>query len=562
MNRHFTPYIYILFFLFGKTILFAQNKELKIFASDSLHTSFLNSINFEKFHQTEKSVYNEIDSVSKRLNDFGFLNHQVKSVIKKDSIYRTTYELNSNTNNIKIYYDSEIFNKNIIKHYSSNINDNSFTIEIIKVESTLIGLVNDLENNGDTFAEISLKNLSLKNNRLNATLNVKKSTNRKIDEIIVNKYTDFPKSFIKHYLFLKKGSVFNTSKLEYASNAIHSLPFVSEIKPPEVLFTKDSTSIYLYLQKNKSNKFDGLIGFSTDEKGKLNFNGYLDLLLKNIFNKGEQFSINWKSNGNERKIFKLNIETPYIFNSRISPSATFNIYKQDSSFLNINAKFDLSYAINPQNTLSAKYLTEKSNDINSVDVNNIKEYSNSFLGASYTYSKVNVQNPFQNKFYFSVNSFFGKRSLVENSIKDNQQKHELTINYNWTLNQKNSILIKNNSGLFISDMFYTNELYRLGGANSIRGFNEESILASTFSMLNLEYQYYLANKSYIYSITDFAYIENEATKTKSNLYSLGLGYTYQIQSGLIDISYALGKQSELPFDINNSKFHIKLIQFF
>ncbi len=43
------------------------------------------------------------------------------------------------------------------------------------------------------------------------------------------------------------------------------------------------------------------------------------------------------------------------------------------------------------------------------------------------------------------------------------------------LNSKNSIFIKNQSYYLQSDSYVINELYRFGGINSIRGFNENSL---------------------------------------------------------------------------------------
>ena len=563
MKRYYTPYIYSIFFLVGIHNLYAQKIELKIVDNDSINNSILNSIDFKRFHQEEKSVYNETDSISKKLTKIGFINNSVLSVEKLDSVYTAFYALDKSKEMITIYYESNSIDKSSIKTFSSDFSENYFKINISNVSDVLNGLVNQLENNGNSFAEISLKNITIKDNELFAYLNVNKTIQRKIDSISVNGYNDFSKSFIKHSLNLKKGTVFNTDKLNFASETIQSLPFVSEIKPPEVLFTNDSTTVYLYLQKNKSNKFDGLIGFSSDENGKLNFNGYLDLLLNNVFNKGETLSINWKSNGNDRKRFNLSVETPYIFNTPITPKASFNIYKQDSTFLNIRALVDLSYAINPQNSISAKFQTEKSSDlINNTTQNNISEFSNLFYGVSYTYKKADPFKPFQNKFFFNLNTLWGNRTTTSNSEKSTQRKYKLITSYNWTLNQKNSIFIKNNSALFTSDELFTNEIYRIGGSNYIRGFDEESIFTSSYSILNLEYRYHLANLSYLYSITDFAYIQNDIQNKNMQLYSIGVGYTYSIKSGVIDVSYALGKTSELPFDFNNSRFHIKLVQFF
>ena len=50
--------------------------------------------------------------------------------------------------------------------------------------------------------------------------------------------------------------------------------------------------------------------------------------------------------------------------------------------------------------------------------------------------------------------------------------------YIFNLNYKNSIYLKNSTQLLNSENYLTNELFRFGGINSIRGFNENSIDAS------------------------------------------------------------------------------------
>ncbi len=561
MNFKITPYIYSLLLFFIYTELQAQEFELKIKTKDTLKQSVINLIDYRRFHENNASVYDQLDSLKQSLKTRGYFNNKITNIVQVDSVFISEIELGKKIENIKIFYNKNIFNKTLIKNFSDNYNDKSFVIKTQNVSQVLNELVAVLENQGKTFAQVSLKNITYDNETLSATLNTTNSNQRRIDDIIVNKYDDFPKSHIKHLLNLKKGTTFNTSKLKQASDAIASLPFVSEIKPPEVLFTNDSTSVYLYLEKTKSNKFDGLIGFSSDENGKINFNGYLDLLLNNIFNSGEQFSLNWKSNGEERKIFKLKITSPFIFNSKFSPNLNFDIYKQDSTFLNIKSNLKISYLVNPRNKISTIYQIEKSNDLNTaISSNHVTEFNNSFFGLSYEYKKINTLRPFQNIFFIDFNTLIGKRKNPINN--DQQQKFELSVNYNWILNKRNTISIKNTNQLLVSDTFYTNELYRIGGANSIRGFNQESIFASALSILNLEYQYYMTNDSYIYSITDFGYVENNTNNTTNKLFGFGIGYNYQIKSGHIDMSYAIGKESNSEFNFNNSKFHIKLIQFF
>lgn len=541
----------------------SQKFELKILVNDSINTSLFNLVEYNHFHLTESNLYSELDSVSKKLNRIGYLNNHFDSIQKQDSIYTSYLTLGKNTKTIKIYFDKKNINQNIFEILSDDSSNAYFEIDMVDIPKAMNRIVEQFEIEGKSFTEVSLKNIQLKDSELIAKLNINSTKPRMIDKIIVKGYEKFPTSFIKYNLNLKTKTVFNTQKLQHASDAIQSIPFASEIKSSEVLFTKDSTTVYLYLQKTKANRFDGLIGFATNEEGKLKFNGYLDLLLNNVLNKGESISIQWKSNGDDRKLFDLAFTVPYIFKSPITPSVNFNLYKQDSTFLNIHTKVDLAYTINQFNKISATFESENSNDLISENTqNNIEGYQSSFFGTSYTYRKPDSDNPFQKKIYLNISALWGSRTLTENSKKTNQQKYSLQAHYIWRLNQKSNIFIQSTNGLLISDNLLSNELFRIGGANSIRGFNQESIFASTYSILNLEYRYHLAQRSYLYSITDLAYVQNDIINDNAQLFGFGIGYVFNTKSGAIDISYALGKQSDISVDFQNSKFHIRLIQFF
>ncbi len=541
----------------------SQELELKIVPKDSLNNLVLKSIDYAQIHLTEKSLISEIDSVSFQLQKRGYLNNHLEEFKQNDSIYTAHYTIGDKTDLLKVYYDTGIIPKDIIRSRVTTINEEYFTTTIDQVSLILNEIVNYLESNGNTFAEVSLKNLITVEVGFEAKLSINNLKNRSIDNIVVKGYSKFPKSFIKHYLNLQKGTIFNSNKITQISDAINSLAFVSEIKPPEILFTKDSTSIYLYLQKNKSNVFDGLIGFSTNKKGKLEFNGHFDLALNNAFNGGESIALKWKSNGEDQKLFSLKLEIPFIFNSNITPEMSFNIYKQDTTFLNTKASIDLKYILNPQTIVAAKYQSENSNDLTTTDSqSSIREFKNNFYGVSFEKNIFDTKRNYQNKFFFRLDAIWGNRTLISESLNTDQSKYELTTYYNWSLNQKNSIFIQNHSALLISDELFTNELFRIGGTNSIRGFNEQSIFTSSHTILNLEYRYYLYNSSYLFSITDFAYVNNDLLNNDTQLYSFGIGYEYKLKSGVINLSYALGKEADIPIDIDNSRFHIKFFQFF
>ena len=142
----------------------------------------------------------------------------------------------------------------------------------------------------------------------------------------------------------------------------------------------------------------------------------------------------------------------------------------------------------------------------------------------------------------------------------NQFKIEATSSYLWDINFRNSIYIKNKTFHLNSNSFLYNELYRIGGANSIRGFNEQSIFSSSYSYFNLEYRFLTSEKSYIYTITDIARIKT--TLGNENLLGIGLGYLFSTKSAQININSALGRNSSKEFDFSQTKLSINWISFF
>jgi hemolysin activation/secretion protein len=336
------------------------------------------------------------------------------------------------------------------------------------------------------------------------------------------------------------------------------LDFISETKPPETLFKKDSTLIYIYLKKIQESSFDGLVNFNSQENGKLQFNGYLDLKLKNILNKGEQLNLLWNSFGNEKQEFSISVKTPYIYNSKLSPEFTFSLYKQDSTFLNINLNANLKYQIKNNTNLFVSFNSEKSENSAENISNNISTYENYFLGFGYEY-KILKNDMFRNDIFFiNINPSFGKRKTINNTSQ--QIKIATTLAYLLDLNRKNSIYFRNKTALLNSTNYFDNELFRIGGNKSIRGFNEQSIFVKNYLLQNIEFRYQSSKSSYLYTITDLALITT--TNSKEKLYSFGLGYLFNSNNSQINISTAIGTNTKNPLDFKNTQFFVNWVNFF
>ncbi len=543
----------------------AQNLYLTINAKDSISQPILDSLNINTSFKNYLSLKNEVDSLHFSLNRFGYIENELLSIQKKDdSSYTALYYIGSKYESITIYYSKYDFSKKELLQISNKVNDSVFTLPFHNIETSIKKLNTFKTKDGNAFARIHLEDISKKdNNSLTAKITVSKGKSRTIDSITVKGYEKFPKSFIKHYAGIKTAKTFDKSKLIEKSNILNSLGFASVTKPPEVLFKKDTTIVYLYLKKEKNNVFDGILGFASDEENqKLIFNGYLNLELNNNLNFGEQFLLNYKADGNDQQNFRAKLTLPYLFKTPFGITTELKIFKRDSTFSTSDQLIKVRYQINPTSKTYAGYKAYESSNLrndNSVSIS-VEDYKSKFFLAGFSYTKTQENDLFPIKSNFNLETEFGSKETGINN--ESQIRGSVFMHYIFNLNYKNSIYLNNSTELLSSDTYLANELFRFGGIKSIRGFNENSIDASFYSVLNSEYRYQFNQNLYLHSIIDFAYFENQIINLNQKLYSFGVGIGLQTTPGIIKFSIANGNAENQDFNFSNTKIHISILSIF
>ena len=120
-------------------------------------------------------------------------------------------------------------------------------------------------------------------------------------------------------------------------------------------------------------------------------------------------------------------------------------------------------------------------------------------------------------------------------------------------------------GIFGSQNVFRNELFRIGGYKLLRGFDEESIYASSYSVVTFEYRYLVGINSYLFGFTDIGFTKTKFQSTDfNNQYTgVGLGLAFETKFGLLNVSYAVGKRNDLKLNIREaSKIHFGYINYF
>ncbi|WP_396597227.1 POTRA domain-containing protein [Dokdonia sp. R86516] len=555
-------YLFIIASLFGQHMSAQKNEagiQLQVITELASESNILSDLKYKTIFKDKLSASQELQHLSNQLKELGYLDNTYNLTTTNDSLYLAVFHLNTHYPFLHLKIDQKEVLQQYITQTGYKITEDSIKIETAFAKAYLKRLSSIASNNGYPFATFQIKNITKTDqHHLNGNLILELKKNRTIDKIKIEGYTNIPKSFIKHSIKLKEGDLFNRDKLNEQNLKIASIPFVSQTKAPQVLFTPDSTTVYLYLERKNQNKFDGFLGFTNQEDNSIELNGYLDLLLTNNFNYGETFILNYKADGRDQSQLHLKTKLPYILKTPLGIEASLNLFRKDSTFSTTQQSLDLVYQLNLKNQLTIGLISEQSENLveNTTTTTNLKDYNFKRFTASFTHQKLSSDTFFPTKRRLHIRASFGNRVVTENV--DRQISFTGILENEFTLNDKHSIFAKNTTQFLISDQFLTNELYRFGGILTLRGFEENSLLANFYNTLNTEYRYKLNKSIYVNSILDLGYLENNIEKSKQKLYSFGLGTGIQTKAGILKLNIANGTFENQTFTFSDTKLHVIL----
>lgn len=549
---------YLCIFLLFSLNCISQSFYLRIESASIHEKKIIDSLNYSPKQTSVKKIIEEQQAFHNKLVVAGFLEATINKQEKtNDSTFVFTYLLGKRTKGILVRCSNlSEFDKNLLELNTDK------QLLLSEVENFLNNKLRLLEKKGYALAKLKLIDFKVETSILTAHLFVELNTIRKINKFVIAGYSDFPKGVKKLYDKKYAQKTFNQETVKTIYKDFNSLPFVNQVKYPEVLLTKDSTDIYVYVEKRKNNSFDGFLGFGTNEvKQKIQFNGYLDLNLFNNLNKGERFNLYWKNDGNRQSSFNAKLELAYLFQLPLAFKGNLKIFRQDTIFQQSSFDADLGcmFSYNTKAFVGLKEVTSEAIQKNPSAT--LKDLSSNFITTSIIHQKTNYDN---NMFpeLFSMNVKIGIGSRTIGLDKTSQFFSQLQATYLLELNKKNYIYVKTDNFYLQSTSYYTNELYRFGGMQSIRGFNENSLQGNLFSGLFTEYRYVVASNLYLNTLTDFGYFQDKASQTSSNLYGFGIGLGLVNNGGTFNLIYANGLPSGQAFKLSNSIVQISFKSFF
>jgi len=396
-------------------------------------------------------------------------------------------------------------------------------------------------------------------------------------------------------LQIHEHDIYREDVLNNINRQLATLTYLQQSEPWKIEMLNTGAALHLYLQPTKNNSINVLVGLlpqNDQTGGKLLFTGEATVGLRNSFGKGETLGFNWQQLQPKSPQLNLSFQQPYIFHTLFGINFNFQLYKQDSLYLNINTLIGLQYQLTQHQSGAIIFQAVTSNVLN-VDTNVVKatnmlpavaDVNSTGIGVQYNFNNTDYRfNPRRGNEFFFTGSF-GKKNIKKNNtinqIKDPDfnadnlydsvklHSYQLRLQANaakyFPLGKQSAFKIAFNAGWYQSPNYFQNELYRIGGFKLLRGFDEENIYANHYSVETAEYRYLLAKNSWFYGFTDFGWAGYNVNEIKfSHTYlGFGVGLSLETNTGIFSISLAEGKRDDSKLNFQQSKIHLGFISLF
>ena len=149
-------------------------------------------------------------------------------------------------------------------------------------------------------------------------------------------------------------------------------------------------------------------------------------------------------------------------------------------------------------------------------------------------------------------------------LKSTQFQFEGEISVFFPIGARWALHARNLSGHIQNQRLFENELFRLGGIHNIRGVDENSIYASSYTLGTLEMRFLFERNSNMYLFFDGGYYKKAIPEDRvdDTPISFGAGINLQTRAGIFTINYAVGRQLGNPINIGNAKVHLGYVNRF
>lgn len=358
------------------------------------------------------------------------------------------------------------------------------------------------------------------------------------------------------------GTLYNDRSIAAARRQLRSFDFVEDVRRPLLFYTPDQKSGLLWeITEQKANVFTGLIGYSpTTPTREGYFTGQLQFDFVNLFGTARQLHIFWEKRDVITQEMAVSYTEPWVAGLPIDATGGFEQVVQDSSYIQRQTSLQLVYQLNWRwEVFGSAGLSRVISTPSGRNLLGLNSYRRIDYTAGVEYS--NLDNPRNPRQGISYQNTLQRRTGVY-GLSEPLQTIDFEVQGVIPIIGPHvlSAHVQANNIVASPDSLPVSELYRFGGAGSVRGYNEAVFLGTAVGWLNLEYRLLFEKSSRLITFFDYGYWQQmrEGSSAENTVSTWGLGLRLQTPVGQLGVDYGIPSGSGWE----NGRIHVRFLNYF
>lgn len=434
------------------------------------------------------------------------------------------------------------------------------------LEADLRTILDDLNARGFLLAKAGIARIEpLSNGRLLLRFRIDKGAPVKLAGLETEPASKLRATLLLQMLNLRKNRLLLNFDPEAAAQILRESGLLESVKKVDLrLDLNRDAHVVVTGREAPPGSFDLTLGYVpgvSGKKGSLIGNG--QVLLRNPLGYGEV--VQARLNRLQAMVSQVNVKAkwPYLLGSAFGLQGAFDGQQRDSTYNQYGFQFDGSYRIGQRLELTASVSQRKIRPGVQGDRLDISRSNTWSAGAGLVFEstdqRMNPRKGFliqtQLEQGFKAKSISGNATITTPVQRLNGEVWAFVPTLRrqvWVLGTQARVLR--------TDQPELGDLYRFGGLQSLRGYNEETFLATSGGRLLTEYRLQLDWASYVYLFVDGGWM-NAVTSTNNVQaterlikWGFGGGMQYSTPLGLMNVGYAANPED----GFSNGRIHIGL----
>ena len=424
---------------------------------------------------------------------------------------------------------------------------------------------------GYLLAEVVIEALiPLDSARYDVVMRVQEGVPARLDRIVLQGAKRTGQVYVRHVSGLTPGSVLRSFSPTDMQRKLEATGVFSNVDTPALYQATDSSvAIHVPVTESPPGAFDLALGYERAEGGRGALVGSGSLALRNLFGRGRTLELTLNRAPGQLGHVLVNAEAPLVLGLPLSLAVSFEGLQQDSTYGKRDYGLQLGYWIDSSTQIFASVAREITRPgLAGTEViagrQRIPIADALFIGGGIHIRQVDHALSPARGYLLSM--------LAETGTKDAERIVDITepVNEQNSLHQGRlsvqgrvyvplrgrSLLVSGGEIMVVrSRQLDESDLFRVGGAQSLRGYDEQRFRASLVTRLLTEFRYLIDRVNYGFGFFDLGYLEDHKTAQSINGWYPGFGVGFQISTaaGIINLTFASNTE-----DLSAVRAHIGL----